>query len=88
MIVINAAKQRQAMWAIHMAICHVRAMALSGEGCERIADALDWLELLPACVYSDRDQTAEFENALQAFIEKCPDASGILHAFGLSASVS
>jgi hypothetical protein len=56
-------------------------MALSGEESAKIADVLDWAELLPRYIASTEDKTSDFENALEAIASKSPELRDVVEAF-------
>lgn len=57
---------------MHRVLIYARAMALDGESSQRIADVLDWAELLPRFLAAEQNRTAEYRDALIAIAEKEP----------------
>jgi len=81
---IDPPKERRALHALQMILCHARTMALFGEEHAQIAHVLDWAELLPQYLAAETDKTAEFENALGEIAEKHPQLLGALNLFSNS----
>jgi hypothetical protein len=79
---IDAPKHTNALRALHLVLCHARTMALTGEEGAKIADVLDWAELLPRFIASSEDKTSDFENALEAIANKRPELRDVVEAFG------
>jgi hypothetical protein len=78
---ITPAKQRHALYAMHLVLVYARSMAYEGTAQARIADVLDWAELLPGCIDAKKDCTHRFRSALEAIVEKEPAFAPVLAAF-------
>lgn len=74
-------KKDQALHALHRVLTGARKMALEAQPTERIAEVLDWAELLPRLLAAPEDKTAEFRDALEAISEKQPELQHALSAF-------
>jgi len=79
--VIQSEKQNQALHALHHVLIRTRTLAYQGCDPAHIADILDWAELLPRCIAAEKDQTAEFRNALEAIAEREPTLDVALTIF-------
>jgi hypothetical protein len=78
---IDPAKYDHALRAVHRALLEARLMAYKGEDHSRIADFLDWAELLPKFIAVPEDKTVEFRETLVSLIERRPDFRPVLDAF-------
>ena len=78
---IEPTKQKQALYLLQWILWQARSMALRGEPCDVIAEVLDWAELLPGYLRFEEDQTAEFQNVLDALGEKFPQWQEMLRTF-------
>jgi hypothetical protein len=77
---IDAQKQRNALWAINAVLVHARALAYAGKASE-VAEVLDVAEYLPALMLEPRDRTAEFRGQLVGLAAKRPDFQLAVHRF-------
>ncbi len=78
---IASAHYPQAINALHRALVISRNMALNkADQCD-IADALDWIEILPTFIASPDDKTAQFREALAALAARFPDYATALVVF-------
>jgi len=71
----------QAYQALHRVLVEARLMALDDEPTAKIAEILDWAELLPRHMAAPDDKTAEFQDTLEAIVEKDSRFSHALRAF-------
>ena len=78
---ITAAKQKQALDAIHRILVLARFMAYQNEQTTRIAKVLDYAEILPTLISVDEDRTEEFRTHLEGLASEFQSASGILIEF-------
>ncbi|HEY8751102.1 MAG TPA: hypothetical protein VIM11_24175 [Tepidisphaeraceae bacterium] len=78
---VDPEKQNRALHALQRVLVFTRAMALDGQGSERIAAVLDWAEVLPKLLASEQNQTCEFRDALNAIAEKEPCFKAAVSAF-------
>jgi len=78
---LEQSKQNGALAALHLVLCHTRAMALLEEDNRRIAGILDWAELLPQYLAAEEDKAVEFEHALECIAEIDPQLHIALDAF-------
>lgn len=74
-------KRDQALQALHRVLTGARKMALEEQPPSRIAEVLDWAEVLPRLLAAPDDQTARFRDALEAICEKQPELRHVLAAF-------
>jgi hypothetical protein len=81
---VTAEKKDQALQALHRVLTGARRMALEEQPACKIAEVLDWAELLPRFLAASDDKTAELRNALEAIIEKEPELQHALAAFDRS----
>src|SRR5689334_559850 len=66
---------------LHRILVEARLMALEGRSTARIAEVLDWAELLPQFMAAEGDKTEDFANALDAIVEKQPRFAHVVNAF-------
>ncbi|QOV88636.1 hypothetical protein [Humisphaera borealis] len=78
---IDPSHHDQACEALHRAIVHVRFMALNNADHVDIADALDWIELLPTLIASPDDKTSKFREALAELADRVPECRSALTIF-------
>ena len=78
---IDPKKHFQALQALHRVLVEARTMGLQGESGAEIADVLDWAELLPGFLCGERENTADFRNALKVMADKRPRFSHALCVF-------
>lgn len=78
---IDPAKQNQALHALHRILTFARTMALEDQPTSRIAQVLDWAELLPRFLAAKQDKTSEFRSALEAIVEKEPGFKAAVAVF-------
>jgi len=78
---IDPEKTDQAYQALHRVLVETRLMALDDEPTAKIAEILDWAELLPRHMAARDDKTAEFRDTLEAIVEKDARFSHALRAF-------
>jgi hypothetical protein len=78
---IDILKQNQALQALHRVLIEARLMAYEGQDSAKMADVLDWAELLPRLLAADEDKTSEYRNTLAAIAENYPRFTGALTAF-------
>jgi hypothetical protein len=78
---IDPEKSDQAFQALHRVLIETRLMALDDEPTAKIAEILDWAELLPRHMASPDDKSAEFQETLEAIVEKDARFSHALRAF-------
>jgi hypothetical protein len=74
-------KKDQALQALHRVLTGARFMALTNEASSRIADVLDWAELLPRYLAATEDQTKQYRDTLVTIAEKTPELNHALAAF-------
>ena len=79
---IHPEKSDQAYQALRRVLVETRLMALDDEPSAKIAEILDWAELLPRHMAAPLDKTAEFQDTLEAIVEKDSRFSHALRAFG------
>ena len=84
---IDPKKYDQALHALHTVLISARSMAYEGCNPAKIADVLDWAELLPRFIAAEQDKTAEFRDALEAIAEKQPAFRTVLTVFDRSEPV-
>ena len=78
---VNPEKRDQALQALHRVLTGARKMALEGQPGPRIAEVLDWAELLPRLLALNDDRTVEYRNALEAIAERQPELQHAVAAF-------
>jgi hypothetical protein len=78
---IEQTKEKQALYLLQWVLWQARSMALRGESGETIAEVLDWAELLPFYVGFEKDQTPDFQEALDVLGEKFPEWQKVLRTF-------
>jgi hypothetical protein len=78
---IAAAKQKQALLALHRILVVARFMAYQNEPAADIARILDCAEILPALIADDEDRTHEFRHHLQGLASQFQQGLGILLEF-------
>lgn len=84
---VKVEKKDQALHALHRILTSARTMALEAQPSERIAEVLDWAELLPRLLAAPEDKTSEYRDTLEAITEKQPELQHILSAFDRSERV-
>lgn len=72
-LMIDPAKSRNSMYALHGLLIQLRACAYHAERMEKIADVLDQIERLPVLIASPADETEAFEAALAALAAEHPE---------------
>lgn len=78
---IDPDKYDHALRAIHRVLVEARLMAYQGEDSARIAEVLDWAELLPKLIAVPENKTAEFRETLVAIVERRPEFRPSLRVF-------
>ena len=78
---IDTLKYNQALQALHRVLVEARFMAYEGQDSTKVADVLDWAELLPRLLAAEEDKTSEFRNTLAAIAEADPRFADALSAF-------
>lgn len=68
---IAASRQRGALRALSTIFTLTRNMALTGES--GVAEILDYAELLPVMMLSEKDETQEFRRYLQEIASRYPE---------------
>ena len=84
---IDPERTDQAYQALHRVLVETRLMALDDEPTAKIAEILDWVELLPRHMAAPEDKTVEFHDTLEAIVEKDSRFSHALRAFGRTQTV-
>jgi hypothetical protein len=84
---IDPEKKNQAFAALHRILVEARLMVLAGRSTARIAEVLDWAELLPRFMAAEDDKTEDFANALEAIVEKQPRFAPAINVFSCAARV-
>ena len=74
-------KRDQALQALHRVMTGARFMALTNEATSRIAEVLDWAELLPRYLAAADDKTKQYRDTLVTIAEKAPELDHALAAF-------
>jgi hypothetical protein len=71
-----------ALYAMHLVLVELRAMAFAGEDPKCIGEILDWVEAMPFLVANpDEDRTAAFRSHLAGIVEQCGRFRRALVAF-------
>ena len=78
---IDALKQNQALQALHRVLIEARLMAYEEQDSAKMADVLDWAELLPRLLAAEEDKTSEYRSTLAAIAENHPRFAPALTAF-------
>jgi hypothetical protein len=78
---IDPLKQNQAPQALHRILIEARLMAYEGQDSAKLADVLDWAELLPGLLAAEEDKTSEYRSTLAAIAECHPRFTAALSAF-------
>jgi hypothetical protein len=84
---IERSKQKQGLNLLQWVLWQARSMALRGEPGGIIAEVLDWAELLPFYIGSEKDQTVDFQEALDALGDKFPEWQKVLRSFACAETV-
>ena len=84
---IDPEKIDQAYQALHRVLVEARLMALDDEPAAKIAEILDWAELLPRHMAAPVDKTAEFQDTLEAIVEKDSRFAHALNVFARTHAV-
>lgn len=84
---VERSKEKQALYLLQWVLWQARSMALHGQAGETIAEILDWAELMPSYIGSEKDQTTDFQEVLDALAEKFPEWQEVLRTFGCAEAV-
>lgn len=83
---IRKEKHNHALFALHQIFVRGRFMAYKNEPYKDIAELLDYAEIMPEYIASEKDETEAFLRSLEGIVETFPHFRYILDGFNSDAN--